>query len=200
MTESGLGNIEALQKIVNQDPSAKKVMEALSKRQRFRKLTDLYQFRAQIKNLTGADLVQSDIIKIFKELQGAGIGKLVLKRGHSDLRRPRFEWRYNLRDVARVAGFGEPLQGPMSELTSVVNRAPSSRLKREGSKTGRPRGRPRVNVSPYRMAAVGAKPRVTKMIVSTIKIGPNTEVRIEYPEGISRSDAKRVAEFFAQSA
>lgn len=189
---TGTESIQKLQKLTESDSSIKTVMEALSKRRRFRSKTDLYHFRDQVKKFTGSEMNSETIINTFKELQAAGVGRLILKRerGQKSPARPRFEWRYSLKDVARAAGFGEPLTNEPKEISKKRGRPPKEKeinLNKPGK-----RGRPK-KISP-------TEQRVFQMIssmVSVVKIRPDAEVRIEYPKDMSKTEAKKVAELIS---
>ena len=122
-------NIQKLQRLAEEDKDVKTVMETLSKRQRYRTKTDLYQFRDQVKKFTGSELGQEDLVKTFRELQSAGIGKLIYKRGAENDKRPRFEWRYSLKDLARATGFGDPLSEPIREISKAAEKKKAEQKK-----------------------------------------------------------------------
>jgi hypothetical protein len=185
---SGTSSLQKIQQLAESDSSVKTVMEALSKRRRFRSKTDLYHFRDQIKKFTGSEMNSETIINTFKELQSAGVGRLILKRerGQKSPARPRFEWRYSLKDVARAAGFGEPLTNEPKEIAKKRGRPRKEKAATDSPKAKR--GRPR------KIQAAGAKEvQFMNARVAVVKIRPNVEVRLEFPKSITKAEAKKVA-------
>jgi hypothetical protein len=185
---TGTGSLQKIQQLAESDTSVKTVMEALSKRRRFRSKTDLYHFRDQVKKFTGSEMDSETIINTFKELQSAGVGRLILKRerGQKSPARPRFEWRYSLKDVARAAGFGEPLTNEPKEIAKKRGRPRKEKEVKVGQKGKR--GRPR------KIEAAGARSiQFMSTMVAVVKIRPNVDVRVEYPKNITKAEAKKVA-------
>lgn len=183
---------EKLQKLVEENKAVKTVMETLSKRQRYRTKTDLYQFRDQVKRFTGTDLEKEELLNSFKELQDAGVGKLIYKRKRdgSSNNRPRFEWRYSLKDVARASGFGEPLSTPIGEIHK----------KRPETPQKRGRGRPPKEQAQRADSPIKRSVKSVKAIISTIQLRPNFSVRIEYPTKMTKDEAKKIANFLISTA
>lgn len=196
---AGTGSIQKLQQLAETDSSVKTIMEALSKRRRYRSKTDLYHFRDQVKKFTGSDMNSETIINTFKELQTAGIGRLVMKRerGQKTPVRPRFEWRYSLKDVARAAGFGEPLSTEPQEIKkSKRGRPPKQKTEGLVSKQAK-RGRPKKVKSSDVLLAKGAEVEIKKTMVAVIQIRHNAEVRFEYPKNITKEEGKKVLELIS---
>jgi hypothetical protein len=195
---------QMLQKLVAENDSVKKVMETLSKRQRYRTKTDLYQFRDQVKKYTGSSIDSEDLLNSFKELQNAGAGKLILKRNGkaSEISRPKFEWRYSLKDVARAAGFGPPLEEKSEEAGVKKKRGRPRKTTAESVPAVRKRGRPRKYSALTEETATLPSKRVvksTRAFVTSIQLRPNFQVRLEYPTDITKSESKMISDFVSSS-
>lgn len=83
--------------------ASKVVFQALLGRERFRRITNLRLFR-RILAESGSRLMLSDIVEVFNRLEAAGVGRVLDAQGV-----PKFEWYYDLKQVARAAISGAKL-------------------------------------------------------------------------------------------
>src|SRR6185312_119444 len=90
------GEAMDLNMIAKENETAKNVFEVFGARERFRRETNLQRLqRSLLEN--GKKVVDDEFVELFKKLQSAGIGTLVIGRGN---KATRFKWHYNLKDVA----------------------------------------------------------------------------------------------------
>lgn len=106
---------DVIRSIANESNTSKAVFDTLSKRIRFRRQTNLSKFANLMIN-KGERIVEEEYIQLFKRLEEAGIGTLVIgRRGKPN----RFKWNYNLKDIGRI-GMGEIGTKDLSSFDSPI--------------------------------------------------------------------------------
>lgn len=88
-----------LQQIASENETAKAVFSTWAQRRRFRRETNLPRFEASLLQ-DGHKIVRQDFLQLFKRLEDAGIGSIIVGRHGKP---NRFVWNYNLKDVAKNA-------------------------------------------------------------------------------------------------
>lgn len=123
----------SVKEIANSSEAAKAIFDELGSRQRYRKYTNLDQFKHLLMS-KGVKVVDSDYWKTLKEMEKAGLGTIIIgRRGNPD----RFIWNYNLKSVAQAA------KDPATQLQSIENtpvKRKASLKKTAKHKRGRPLG------------------------------------------------------------
>lgn len=100
-------NKEILSKIAHRSKTAEAVFGVLAVRDRAREDTDLRRLKNRLID-EGFRVVPAEFLETFKELDRAGVGRLVQKAGEP----PRFRWNYNLKEVGRLGFNGAPSKPP----------------------------------------------------------------------------------------
>lgn len=131
-------NIEQLQ-LIKRTPTANTVLKFFSNRERISNDTSLESFRAFLTR-NGYTIDKGEFEQLFRELEGAGAGKLVEYNGKPA---GKFIWSYSLRDVSdqilnpnKLVAFGDK----QSIEPMIVPLAPKKRA-------GRPKGIPKPKVT-----------------------------------------------------
>lgn len=88
-----------IEQIANSSEISKQVFKALSDKQRARRATDLTNLYREMSR-KDKTLQEKEMIQVFKKLEDAGIGSLVIGRRSNH---NRFVWSYNLKHVALAA-------------------------------------------------------------------------------------------------
>lgn len=88
-----------IHQIAQSSPIAKEVFKVLERRQRFRKRSDISRIYREVKS-HNINTDPKEVLSVFKELQTAGVGSIVLGRKNNP---NRFVWKYNLKHVAKAA-------------------------------------------------------------------------------------------------
>jgi hypothetical protein len=105
--------------IAKKTVAGRKVFSYLSTRERHRNRTDLRQLYTSVFE-EGDSTSYEDFIKVFQELHNAQVGVLIRGRRNDP---DRFQWRYNLKDVAKAAkGEIELGEAPKAEPVSGNNK------------------------------------------------------------------------------
>lgn len=92
-------NHENIKSIATETNTSKTIFDALERRQRYRRQTNLSKFESQLLN-NGEKIVNDEYLNTFKKLETAGVGSLIIgRRGKPN----RFVWNYSLKDVAKAA-------------------------------------------------------------------------------------------------
>ncbi len=92
-------NAGTVKEIAKTSGTAHTVLEACSKRERFRERINLKKFKYDLIK-AGYKVVDEEFLETFKQLEAAGVGSLIKGRnGNPD----RFAWNFNLRDVGAAA-------------------------------------------------------------------------------------------------
>lgn len=100
--------------VANSTPASKTIFKALSGLQRARRRTDLGRLYRMVHHMDNT-VTEKDFLDIFKSLQDAKVGSLIIGRKNNP---NRFAWRYNLKDIAaRLQGVKET--GPLALLPEV---------------------------------------------------------------------------------
>lgn len=160
-------NNETIKQIAHENSTAKTVFQALDKRQRYRKETNLTKLEHSLLN-SGEKIVSDEYFDTFKKLESLGIGSLVLgRKGKPN----RFIWNYSLKDVAKAA-VKDLSPNEMSRIESKVvkNLKPGRPAKKRGP--GRP---PKIRVegslkaSPFALTINNLSPNKIDRIMEFIK-------------------------------
>lgn len=80
--------------------AAQKAFKTFEERQRFRSNTNLSRFHRELEKKYQVKVDDKALLEMFKALEGAGMGSLIIGRKSSNTR---FQWQYSLRDVAKLA-------------------------------------------------------------------------------------------------
>lgn len=108
-----------LQTIAQSSGTAKAVLKSLAGRERLRHYSDIARTKAQLL-ASGAKVVDSEYMQLWKDLQAANVGSIVYgRRGNPS----RFEWHYSLKTVADTALTGRNLQAKRLDPNQPVSRA-----------------------------------------------------------------------------
>lgn len=153
----------SVKSIANSSEAAKAIFDELGSRKRYRKYTNLDQFKHLLMS-KGLKVVDTEYWKTLKDMEKAGLGTIIIgRRGNPD----RFIWNYNLKSVAQAA------KDPGTQLQSI-----ESPVKRKVSlkKTAKKRGRPPGSKNKKREAAsnvivLTVNKRMAQRIMELVKAG-----------------------------
>jgi hypothetical protein len=92
-------NTEVIKSIATETPTAVNLFENFAGRQRHRQETNIGRYRMALIR-EGVKIADEEYIEVWKKLQDAGVGTLIIGRhGNPD----RFKWNYSVKDVGRIA-------------------------------------------------------------------------------------------------
>lgn len=111
---------DKLQEIAYSSESANAVLKVLSKRERIRHHTDINRFKTELKK-NGEMIVDTEFIKLWKDLEAAGVGSIVHGRNG---RNSFFKWNYSLVKISRAALEGKDAK--VVKIKTTVIDAPSA--------------------------------------------------------------------------
>lgn len=163
--QNNKGDNMNIETVANGNDVSKAVFKALSEKQRAVRTTSLTNlFRALHK--THKSMSEKEFLDVFKQLEQAKYGKLIIgRRSNHD----RFEWNYNLKDVAQLGS------GQLS--TKDVKPAPKlKKTKRVQTKN-----------SPF-------NPPVIKTTESSTQTGPRFQFDIVLSPSVSATDIQALVE------
>jgi hypothetical protein len=129
MTQTVTLDGKKLQQIANASHSATVAITALALRERLRHFSDINRTKTQLIR-EGEKIVDSDYMKMWKDLQEAGVGSIVYgRKGKPD----RFEWHYSLKKVAKSAleGTNEEVHKLVPEKKSAKQAKPTKVIRRK---------------------------------------------------------------------
>lgn len=176
----------SIQTIANSSEVSKAVFKALSDKQRARKATDLTNL---FREMTQKDktLQEKEILAVFKKLQDASVGSLVIGRRN---KHNRFVWNYNLKQVAQAAhGKMKPEElGP-----AIIVRKPKSRRIRKTLSTKTVKAALKNVTKQVETAPVTAIEEKLMPISSTGK-GPTLQFNIELSANTRAEDIQALLE------
>lgn len=92
-------NGSKLREIAHANPTAIVTMTALAMRERLRHVSDIPRTKNHLKR-QGEKIVDADYMKLWKDLEAAGVGSIIYGRRNVP---DRFEWHYSLKKVAKAA-------------------------------------------------------------------------------------------------
>lgn len=174
-------DVAKLKENTNDNAAASAIFRSFLNRKRDRENTDLRQYHVRLQE-AGVVVSFDDVIKVFKELDRAGAGSLILGRGGNH---HRFKWDYSLRSL------GKAIESP-DKNTPV--RLISSRVHRV-------RQRPIITKPTKTPTIPKATPVATSIPVSTLvavyPLRGNFRIRLTLPGDLSRSEATALGEFIA---
>lgn len=119
-----------LNQVAESSHTARNVFEDLSKRERFRRETNLINYERKLLN-SGKKIIHGEYLQVWKMLQDLGVGSLIIGRNKTPTR---FIWNYNLKDVAKSVKYKQPLK----EETTIPPQASVPVSSKRGR--GRPKG------------------------------------------------------------
>lgn len=106
-------NSEVIKSIASETPTAANVFNNLAGRKRHRQETDIGRYRMALIR-EGVKIADGDYMNVWKKLQEAGAGTLIIGRhGNPD----RFKWNYSVKDVGKLATDGGIDLAPAEEKT-----------------------------------------------------------------------------------
>lgn len=91
--------VNDIQKLANENETAKSILTHFASRERFRRETDMNRFQSVLLR-TGSKVVEKDYHETFKRFQELGLGSIVYGRGNNPTR---FVWNYDLKTVGKAA-------------------------------------------------------------------------------------------------
>lgn len=92
-------NQEVIKSVSNLSATSKIVFEALAKRQRFSRKTNLNKFHQILLN-NGCKVIETEYYEVFKKLQELEIGRFIQGKNGSP---SKFEWYFDLKGLAKMA-------------------------------------------------------------------------------------------------
>lgn len=92
-------NQEVIKSVSNLSATSKIVFEALAKRQRFSRKTNLNKFHQILLN-NGCKVIETEYYEVFKKLQELEIGRFIQGKNGSP---NKFEWYFDLKGLAKMA-------------------------------------------------------------------------------------------------
>lgn len=113
-----------IEQVANSSEVSKAIFKALADKQRARRKTDLTNLFKTVRK-EHAEISEKDFLLIFKQLQEAKVGSLVIGRKNNH---NRFVWSYNLKDVAN--------RGLNKTSTEKPTQLPAPEKKKRGRKPG----------------------------------------------------------------
>lgn len=94
-------NVTKLVEIAQKSELARAIFKTLADMGKSRPSTDLGRFKSRVSDVLGQHISNSELLKVFKDLQDAGCGKLILSRNLSSAPH-RFQWSHNNVEVGRA--------------------------------------------------------------------------------------------------
>lgn len=108
-------NTEKLRTIANSTPTAETVILSLATRERDRSELNLQRMKTQLLK-SGEKVVDKDFAQLWLDLQSAGIGHVVMKKGKPN----RFDWSYSIKQIARSLINNTPIELSRVESKAVI--------------------------------------------------------------------------------
>lgn len=171
--------METIREISQSSPVAKEVFGVLSERQRYRRRTDLNRLYNMLK-MSGSTVSPDDFLNVFKTLQAAQVGSLVIGRKNNP---NRFVWNYNLKDIAKAAQNGatiQQLQPLPAKRGRPFQNTVLSRSVEPLEVVKRGPGRPRKDLVPMPVnKVIASEPATVKQVgfLMHIKINPDADAQ-----------------------
>lgn len=125
-------NPNKLAEIAHQSELAKAVFETLADMGKARPTTDLGRFKARLKDAYPREINYTDLLEVFKALQGAGLGKLILSRDMAKAPH-RFQWHHDNVEVGRAGVSANSVQQHHQHRFNVGARATGSGASSQGT-------------------------------------------------------------------
>lgn len=163
-------NVSMLKKITEEDKAANVVFKSFLDRKRDRRTTDLRQYHGRLAK-AGVTLNMHEVVGVFKKLEDAGAGSLILSRGGKPLR---FRWDYSLKSIGKVAT-GTQGNNVIRLVTGVKGR------------------RKRVDVQPKAPTPITEK--VPSKIVAIFSLRNGQKIQLTLPGDFNKEDAEKLADF-----
>lgn len=111
--------MQQIKELANETPISKAVFKALADKQRQRSRTDISRLYRAIKAAEMPHLDEKQFLEVFKKLQLAGVGSLIIGRKNNP---NRFAWNYNLKDIGKAAKNGNVELTPVDKQVKHVKR------------------------------------------------------------------------------
>lgn len=171
-----------LKAIAHSTPTAEITVTSLALRERLRHSSDIQRTKSQLIR-DGEKIVDADYMKLWKDLQDAGIGSIIYgRKGRPD----RFEWHYSLKSVAKAALEGTNEQ--VSKLAGVranVQRKKPVKVIRRPQKVVAP-----VAAKPTPKAMPVAAPVLKSSKLAYIPLRNDFNVEISVPSDLTKAEAE----------